>query len=579
MSGTSRSESTGDSRERRRLVAVLYADMVGYSRLIGLDDTGTLKRLRALRDNLIDPTIEEHGGWVAQTAGDSLLVVFDNIEGAVLCAVEVQRQIPFHDVVEQPDQSIRFRIGVNVGDVIPEGTDLHGDAVNVAVRLQAECPPGGVCVSRTVRDHVHARLNLAFIELGPLALKNIPQPVEAFLLEVDPRNASRDPQEPTAWDFDRRGQAILVADVVGYTRHMEAAELETHARFRLVRVSLVDPSVVSHRGEVAGNTGDGFIAVFETAQDAIRCAIDLQLKLATLEAPRTQDQRIIYRIGLHLDTAALGANDVYAAGVNIAVRLQSMAPPGGIVISSTLLDQAIDATDMRFACLGEIKLRNLARPILAYVLLLPGIESGTVAGFGKPVHAVQPPSIAILPFDNLSTEPSDSYFAAGIVEDIVVSLSNIGDLLVVSRGSTLTFKEPIDDPIQVSEKLGVRYLLRGSVRRDNRRIWISVNLVDVATISVIWADKYASPLVDLFAIQDEIAFKVVANIATHVRRIEISRALPSSTSPASRKPGGCSREPRRKIQATPHRTPTRHTGTCSTSRRGGRPPRTPRLTK
>jgi adenylate cyclase len=163
----------------------MYADMVGYSRLIGLDDAGTLHRLRALRANLIDPAIEQHGGRIVQTGGDSLLVVFDGIDGAVRCAVKVQRDVPDLDREQPTDRAIRFRVGMSIGDAIADGTDLHGDAVNVAARLQAECPPGGICVSRSVRDHVHGRLDLAFEELGALDLKNIARPVEAFLLRPD----------------------------------------------------------------------------------------------------------------------------------------------------------------------------------------------------------------------------------------------------------------------------------------------------------------------------------------------------------------------------------------------------------
>src|SRR5450755_2554353 len=138
----------------RKLVAVVYADMVGYSHLIGLDDSGTLERLRSLRRDLIDPAIAENGGRIFKTGGDSILIAFDSIDGAVRCAVKVQQQVPAHDADQSPDRAIRFRVGINVGDVIPDGTDVHGDVVNVAARLQAECPSGGVCVSRAVREHL-----------------------------------------------------------------------------------------------------------------------------------------------------------------------------------------------------------------------------------------------------------------------------------------------------------------------------------------------------------------------------------------------------------------------------------------
>jgi predicted ATPase/class 3 adenylate cyclase len=169
----------------RKLVVVVYADIVGYSRLIGADDTGTLERMRALRHNLIDPAVSEHGGRIANTAGDALLMVFDSVEGAVRCAVKVQQQMPVQDGDRPPDSCIQFRIGINVGDVIVDGTDVHGDGVNVAARLQAECPPGAVCMSRAVRDQVRDQLGLEFEIRGLLHLKNIAKPVEAFVVRFD----------------------------------------------------------------------------------------------------------------------------------------------------------------------------------------------------------------------------------------------------------------------------------------------------------------------------------------------------------------------------------------------------------
>jgi TolB-like protein/class 3 adenylate cyclase/tetratricopeptide (TPR) repeat protein len=180
------SDLAGKAAGGRRLIAVVYADMVGYSRLISLDDADTLRRLRTLRRALIDPAIREYGGKVVQTGGDSLLVAFDSIDGAVRCAVKVQQQVPVYDGDQSSDRRIRFRVGIDMGDAIPEGTDLHGDAVNIAARLEAASPVGGICVSRSVRDHVHGRLGLAFEPIGELTLKNIARPVEGFVLRMDP---------------------------------------------------------------------------------------------------------------------------------------------------------------------------------------------------------------------------------------------------------------------------------------------------------------------------------------------------------------------------------------------------------
>src|SRR5690242_6582777 len=198
MSDTKAPDPTRSTQDRRRLVAVMYADMVGYSRLIGLDDAGTIERIRRLRREIIDPAIEEYGGKVVQTGGDSLLIVFDSIDGAMRCAVKVQQQVPIHDGDQPADRAIRFRMGINLGDAIADGTDLHGEAVNVAARLQAECPPGGICVSRSVRDHVHGRLDLEFEALGTLKLKNISRPVEAFLVRIGEATRAKPFKEPDA---------------------------------------------------------------------------------------------------------------------------------------------------------------------------------------------------------------------------------------------------------------------------------------------------------------------------------------------------------------------------------------------
>ena len=180
--------------------------MVGYSRLIGLDDAGTLRRLRTLRRALFDPAIRACGGRVVQTGGNSLLIAFDSIDGAVRCAVKVQQQVPVYDGDQLPDRRIRFRIGINIGDVISDDTDLHGDGVNIAARLQAECPAGGICVSRSVRDHVHGRLDLSFTPIGPLALRNIARPVEAFVLRLV-RQRTRSAPVQSAIDQSRLGHS------------------------------------------------------------------------------------------------------------------------------------------------------------------------------------------------------------------------------------------------------------------------------------------------------------------------------------------------------------------------------------
>src|SRR6266702_3262887 len=209
MSSSSESEPAVETASARRLIAIAHIDIAGYSWHISRDDSGTRDRLRTIRRELIDPELGKYGGRLVNTAGDALLIEFASITAAVQCAIEVQRRMPEFDGDLSPREHIRFRVSINIGDVLPEGADIHGDGINVAARLQAVCPVGGICVSRSVRDHVRQQLNLAFEALGPLTLKNIARPIEAFVLRLDPGAAEAETAEfgqngSTAGDRARR---------------------------------------------------------------------------------------------------------------------------------------------------------------------------------------------------------------------------------------------------------------------------------------------------------------------------------------------------------------------------------------
>jgi adenylate cyclase len=252
----------------------------------------------------------------------------------------------------------------------------------------------------------------------------------------------------------------------------------------------------------------------------------LQREVTGLETLQPPERRIAFRIGVHWEPVIFDLNDVYGHGVNIAARLQSVAPAGGVVVSSALLLVTADLSEFKFDDLGELHLKNLSRPVHAFLLLSPGVDRRTVIGAStKSSRRTKLPSIAVIPFANSSSEVDDSYFAEGFVEDIIVSLSNIQELLVVSRGSTMPFRQREIDPVEIGEKLGVRYYVSGHVRRSGKRFRFSVELVDVATGSVVWAEKYDTDLADVFEVQDEIAIGVVEKIAAYVRRAEIKRAL------------------------------------------------------
>lgn len=332
---------------------------------------------------------------------------------------------------------------------------------------------------------------------------------------------------PATPHFERAYRAVLAADVVGYTRLMEAAELETHQRYRTLRVEISDPTIVSHRGEIVKNTGDGFVAVFESPLDAVRCAAELQQEISVRESQRPPERRIAFRMGIHWEPVIFDLDDVYGSGVNIAARLQTVAPAGGIVVSSAMLNSLDGVKEYELDSLGDLRLKNLTRAISAFSLRLPGVDRGAAVGFtGSPSKPAKLPSIAVLPFVSLSDDAEDSYFAEGFVDDIIATLGNIRDLLVVSRGSTMMIdRRAIDLGKVAGERLGVRYLLSGKIRRAGGRIRLSVELGDLSTASVIWAEKYDADIEQIFSLQDEIALMIVGRISTYVRRAEVKRAM------------------------------------------------------
>lgn len=323
-------------------------------------------------------------------------------------------------------------------------------------------------------------------------------------------------------EFDRRSRAVLVADVVGYSRLMEGNEAETHARWRSLRVNVCGPLIVSHRGEIAKNTGDGFIALFESPNDAVNCASRLQEEVTTHQTPVAASQRLAMRVGLHWEPVILDENDVFGSGVNIAVRLQDTAPTGGIVVSRALLQELNGRDDLKFEDLGHLHLKNLSRPIHAYAMALPGVDHVAPV---NPRLSAKLPSVAVLPFSSLSSDAGHTYFAEGIAEDIVVTLSNLSELLVVSRSSTMALRSRRSSPLKIGERLGVRYLLSGNVRYGNGDLKISVELLDVATGSILWAESYQGDTARVFDVQDEIAGKIVSKIAIYIRQSEIKRAM------------------------------------------------------
>jgi TolB-like protein/class 3 adenylate cyclase len=324
---------------------------------------------------------------------------------------------------------------------------------------------------------------------------------------------------------ERRLAAILAADIAGYSRLMGANEEGTLAQLKSIRKALVDPAIAAHRGHIVKTTGDGMLVQFASAVDAVRNAVEIQRSMAEQNTAVPQDQRIEFRIGIHLGDIIIDDNDIFGDGVNIAARLESIAVPGGISISRAVHDQVRDRIDVCFDDKGEIALKNIARPVQVFAISGAKESKTTVSPKSKPGLALpDKPSIAVLPFTNMSGDPGQDYFADGMVEDIITALSRFKSLFVIARNSSFTYKGRAVDVKQVGRELGVRYVLEGSVRKAANRVRITGQLVDTATGAHLWADRFDGGLGDIFDLQDQVTESVVGAIAPAVEKAEIERA-------------------------------------------------------
>ena len=319
--------------------------------------------------------------------------------------------------------------------------------------------------------------------------------------------------------------AVLAADVAGYSRLMGLDEEGTLASLKAVRKGLVDPTIAAHRGRIVKTTGDGMLVEFASAVDAVRCAIEVQRGMAGQSADGHPHTRIEFRIGIHVGDVIFDDNDIFGDGVNIAARLEGIAAPGGICISDDTYRQIRDRIDAAFDDKGETALKNIARPVRVFALAGARQPATNVVEPAPPLALPDKPSIAVLPFQNMSGDPEQEFFADGMVEDIITELSRIRWLFVIARNSTFTFKSQAIDVKRVARELGVRYVLEGSVRKGGNRVRITAQLIDAISGGHIWAERYDRDLIDIFAVQDEITASVAGVIEPALAEAEQQRVL------------------------------------------------------
>jgi adenylate cyclase len=336
----------------------------------------------------------------------------------------------------------------------------------------------------------------------------------------------------------RRLAAILAADVAGYSRLMEADEEGTLERLKALRHELIDPKIAEHHGRIVKTTGDGLLVEFASVVDAVRCAVAVQQAVPERNTGVAADNRIELRTGINLGDVIVEGDDLYGDGVNIAARIEALADAGGVFVSNTVHDHVRDRLPFVFEDLGEQQVKNIARPVRVYRVRPDGPHpgppprAGEGSALGARVGAAEPPalplpdkpSIAVLPFANMSGDPEQEYFADGMVEEIITALSRIRWLFVIARNSTFTYKGRAVDVKQVGRELGVRYVLEGSVRKGGNRVRITAQLIDATTGAHLWADRFDGLLEDVFELQDKVAISVAGIIEPTLRQSEIDRA-------------------------------------------------------
>jgi adenylate cyclase len=321
----------------------------------------------------------------------------------------------------------------------------------------------------------------------------------------------------------RRLAAILAADVAGYSRLIGADEGGTLERLRALRRELLDPKIAKHGGRLVKTTGDGLLVEFASVVDALRCAVEVQAAMAEGNAPLSADKRIDLRIGINMGDIVVEDGDIFGDGVNVAARLEGLAEPGGICVAARVQEDSAGKLDLVFEDIGEQQLKNITRPVRAYRVITSARPATPQVSTGPPLP--DKPSIAVLPFANISGDPEQEYFADGMVEEIITALSRIRWLFVIARNSSFTYKGQAVDVKQVGRELGVRYVLEGSVRKGGGQVRITAQLIDAETGTHLWADRFDGSMEDVFELQDKIALSVAGVIEPALQAAETARSV------------------------------------------------------
>jgi adenylate cyclase len=325
-------------------------------------------------------------------------------------------------------------------------------------------------------------------------------------------------------DIQRRLAAIVATDVVGYSRLMGVDEVRTLAALRAHRSELIDPKIAEHGGRIVKTMGDGLLLEFPSVVNATLCVIEVQQGMAERNQNVDEEHRITFRVGVNLGDIIIEGDDIFGDGVNIAARLQEVSEPGGVAISGRVQDDVRDRLDVSFLDTGEQSLKNITRPVQVWQWSFSSSDTEIQTTASAPLPRPEKPSIAVLPFDNMSGDPEQEYFSDGVTEDIITGLSKFRSFFVIARNSTFTYKGAAVNIAEVGRELGVRYVVEGSVRKAGNRVRVTAQLIEAASDNHIWAERFDRDITDIFELQDEITETIIGAVEQEVGSSERTRA-------------------------------------------------------
>ena len=495
----------------RRIAAIAFADVAGWSRLIEQNDVAALTAWKAVRSELIEPKIQENSGRLLEIAGDAVLVEFPSALAAVKWALELQKGLGDRNARAARVPGLTMRVGVNVEDVIVDGDKLVGSGVNIAARIQQLAEPGEILVTKAVHDYVHDKMAVSLEDLGERQVKNISRTLQLYRVRENPARST----ETYAEAVGASTGALLTVERPALAADAAGGRAATIPSLEQIVEKL--PLPFKPFGKRTA-TQDAVVLEFRNAREAAESAFAIRNGLAAAGGAAGASPAM--RMGIETSQRTNGRNGHGAA------KLSALAGPQEILVSAEIRDQLIDGLDVSLEDLGEQQLSGSKRKVRAFRVSPPGSRAGSPGGTEPPGGrgGADRPSIAVLPFRNLSGDAANDYLGDMIAEDVISALSRLTDLIVISRLSTAAFRRRPYEPGSVAETLSVRYVLSGSLYTSGSRLRISADLSDAATGHVVWAERFETSLTGIFDLQDQLSKAISQRLLPYVRQLELQRA-------------------------------------------------------